>query len=177
MKSKTYLNNSKLYPNILLVKKRKEYADCANINENTSRQTEKIYYQSSFGGWESAGLSSSLTVLRGRGAKPPKQPQNSPLSESAINFPSSAWESKHIHPVSNTRQSSPLKLKNILTLTNRSYLTFPIMVGILDILYNFQCFSPFLNTWIGTIKLEDFGLGIQNKNIIMVQWRSSESNL
>jgi len=62
-------------------------------------------------------------------------------------------------------------------LTNRSYFTFPIMVGILNILNNFQCFSPFLNRWIGAIKLEDFWLGIQNKNIIMVEWRSSKRNL
>jgi hypothetical protein len=48
-----------------------------------------IYYQSSFGGKAVSTPLSSAKVFLGRGANPPKRPQNSPASASAINFPSS----------------------------------------------------------------------------------------
>ena len=48
-----------------------------------------IYYQSSFEGKASSFPSGSENVFFGRGANPPKRPQNSPASASAINFPSS----------------------------------------------------------------------------------------
>lgn len=74
-----------------------EYTGSANKNKNTRNKTEITYYQSSFGGRESVGLSSSLAVFRGRGANPPKKPQNSPVSGSAINFPSSTWKFRYRH--------------------------------------------------------------------------------
>lgn len=40
-------------------------------------------------------LAPSLVVFLGRGAKPPKKPQNSPVSASAINLPSSTCQSDH----------------------------------------------------------------------------------
>jgi len=50
----------------------------------------KCCYQKSLGGPGSAAfLTPSLAVFLGNGAKPPKNPQNSPAPASAINFPSS----------------------------------------------------------------------------------------
>jgi len=67
-----------------------EQTGSANKNQIIRDKTEITYYQSSFRGRESVALSSSPAVFLGRGANPPKKPQNSPVSGSAINFPSSA---------------------------------------------------------------------------------------
>jgi hypothetical protein len=48
-----------------------------------------IYYQSNFEVKEESFPLRSENVFLGRGANPPKRPQNSPASASAINFPSS----------------------------------------------------------------------------------------
>lgn len=64
------------------------------LHETQIIQTEdnmliRINYQNNFAGEASSITTSSEAVFRGRGAKPPKKPQNSPASTSAIILPSS----------------------------------------------------------------------------------------
>jgi len=54
-------------------------------------------------------------------------------------------------------------------LTNRCNFTFSLMESIFDILHNFKSFCSLLNARVGTIELVNFGLGIQNKYVLMVK--------
>jgi len=54
-------------------------------------------------------------------------------------------------------------------LTNRCNFALPLMESIFDILHNFKSFCSLLNARVGTIELENFGLGIQNKYVLMVK--------
>jgi hypothetical protein len=62
-------------------------------------------------------------------------------------------------------------------LTNRCNFTLPLMESIFDILHDFKSFCSLLNAWVGTIELENFGLGIQNKYVLMIKGWTSKRNL
>ena len=82
---------------------------CKDMSLGKEIWDETRNYQNSLVERETSVLSSSLAVFLGSGAKPPKKPQNSPVSASAINFPSSMWKGQIIK----TQQAIAVKLSNI----------------------------------------------------------------
>ena len=112
-------------------------------------------------------LGSSEEDFFGSGAKPPKNPQNSPVSASAINFPSSAVKKKISIKHSSTTQLWKTPISGIVT--DSCYFTFSIMISIFNVLNNFQSFSPLLNARVRAIKLIYFRLCIKNENVVVVE--------
>ena len=84
-------------------------------------------------------------------------------------------------PTSHTKQFKPCKFietsSSLMQLTNYYNVTFPFMVFIFDILHYFQGLFSFLDFGWCPVELVHLGLGIKDKNIIMVQWSSCKRYL